>query len=113
MPDREITLAAFDHALAAHGDLSRKGKAMPYAALNGNMFAFVSPENILCFRLPPDLRAAFNAQFGGGPVEQHGRVMKDYVAAPAEILADHGALDHWFGHSVAFARGLKPKATRR
>ena len=107
---RDEVLALYDRLIAGHEGLSRKGKAMPYTSVNGNMFGFVDAEDRLCFRLSPADRPGFPDT---SDVLQYGRVMKDYVAVPDALLADEAALAAWFARSVDYARGLKPKPTKR
>ncbi len=114
MSDRfAATLEAFDRVVAGHDDITRKGKATPYTAMNGNMFAFVTADGALCVRLSDADREAFNAEHDGEPVLQYGRVMRGYVAVPDALAADEKALAELYGRAVDHARTLKPKPTRR
>ncbi|HEY6891470.1 MAG TPA: hypothetical protein VI300_26930 [Solirubrobacter sp.] len=45
--------------------------------------------------------------------EAHGRVMKEYVTVPEDLLADTAALAEHFAKSYAYAQQLKPKPTTR
>lgn len=86
---------------------------MPYASLNGNMFAFLSPEDDLCLRFDADDLAAFQSEFDAPPVLQHGRVMRGYGALADAVLADEALFARWFEKSVSCARALPPKPTKR
>lgn len=110
--DRVSVLAVYDRLIAANG-LTRKGKATAYTSMNGNMFSFVGPDGELCFRLSKDDIAAFGEGHSNAPVIRHNSVMKDYVAVSAALLRDEAELAGWFAKSVQFARGLKPKPTRK
>ena len=99
-------LEAFDRLLSAH-EFVRKGKKMPYAAVNGNMFAFVDGDDVFCIRLGKEDLADFNAEFGTGPVLQYGSVMRGYTAVPEALLADGAALSVWFSKTVTNARALE------
>ena len=41
-----------------------------------------------------------------------GRAMKEYVVAPAALLADDKALERRIGQALAFASALPPKAKK-
>ncbi len=106
-------LTRFTQVAEAHEGVSVKGKKMPYTAVNGNMFGFLSPEGALCLRFDEARRAALAEGFGTGPVMQYGAVMKGYVALPQGVARDAEALAAHFAESLAFARSLKPKPTKR
>lgn len=110
---REEKLAAYEGLIAGVADIERKGATMPYTSLNGNMFSFLSADGVLAFRFSKAARDSFLAAYPGSEVEQHGRVMKDYVAIPDSVLEDGDELRRMFETSVAEARTLKPKATTR
>jgi len=77
----------------------------------GNMFAGVWQETVM-LRLPEDERAAATAA-GGAPFEpMPGRVMKEYVALPAAMVADPDAAAAWVGKAAAYAASLPPKQKR-
>lgn len=94
-------------------DIDVKGKATPYCAINGNMFAFVEPDGSLCFRYSEDRKAEFNQQHGTADVVQYGAVMRGYVRMPDQIMSDEAALHEHFAQSLTYARSLKPKATKK
>lgn len=103
-------LTRFKTVAEAHDGIQVKGKKMPYTAINGNMFAFVSPEGELCLRFDEARRAALAARHDVGPVLQYGAVMRGYVAIPVAHDADLAPL---FAESLAFAQTLKPKPTKK
>jgi len=107
----EDMLARYRAIVAAQSALEVKGKAMPYTALNGNMFTFLDKTGQLAMRLPDDARAAHEAVHGGGPVMQYGAIMKDYVALPHDATDDDIAA--LFRDSLAYAETLKPKPTKK
>ncbi len=109
----EDRLAAYEDLVASTADVERKGKTTPYTSMNGNLFSFVTKAGALAFRLSKDDRAQFLERFPEAVVEQHGRLMKDYVEVPAAILQDEEALrDLWAG-VVTNAGTPRPKATTR
>jgi TfoX/Sxy family transcriptional regulator of competence genes len=107
-------LSAFDAMIAGVAGVERKGAAMPYASVNGNMFAMVSKADVIGLRLDKDDMVAFVAANGESPFEGTlGFVSADYVAIPKAMLADSRALKRWFKLSHAHAVTLKPKKTTR
>jgi len=106
-------LAAYERLIATQPGIERKGKKNPYTSLNGNMFSFLARDGTICLRLPVEQRETFVAQFNTPPVEQYGAVMKEYVAVPPALLANEAQLAECFATSVAYAKSLKPKPTKR
>ena len=107
-PEREVAL--YEALIATHPELEQKGKSSPY---NGNMFTILSAEGVLGMRLGAADREGFVATFGTGLYEAHGAVMKEYVAVPAELLAETEKLAPYLAKSYDYAKGLKPKPTTR
>ena len=106
-------LAAFDAMIAAVTGVERKGAAMPYTSISGNMYAMVSKAGVIGIRLGKDELAAFMAA-GGEPFEgTPGFINREYGGVPASMLSDTKALRTWFKASHAFASALKPKKTTR
>lgn len=110
---RDEKLAIYEALIASETSIERKGATMPYTSLNGNMFSFLSPGGELAFRLSKADREVFLARFPGATVVQHGRLMKDYIEVPGTIIEDPAALSALFQQSLAHARTLKPKATKK
>jgi len=110
-PEREIAL--YEALIATHPEVDRKGKSSPYTSINGNMFTILSADGVLGMRLGVADREAFMETFGTGLHEAHGTVMKEYVAVPAELLAETGKLALYLAKSYDYAKGLKPKPTTR
>lgn len=113
MNDQADTRTILETLAAPDPDLTVKGKKMPYLAVNGNMFAFVDAEDMLCLRYGEVDRARLAEDFAAGPVMQYNAVMRGYVAIPAETLGDADALADLFAQSVAFAKALRSKPTKR
>jgi hypothetical protein len=106
-------LAAFDTMIAGVKGVERKGATMPYASINGNMYAMVSKANVIGVRLSESDMAAFLLS-GGTPFEGiPGFVNKEYGAIPKAMLADTKMLQTWFRLSHAYASKLKPKPTKK
>jgi TfoX/Sxy family transcriptional regulator of competence genes len=86
---------------------------MPYTSMNGHMFSFLTPDGTLALRLSGVDRDAFVEKYRTQPVEQHGAVMKEYVAVPADLLERLEEVRPWFDRSCDYAGSLKPRATKR
>jgi TfoX/Sxy family transcriptional regulator of competence genes len=106
-------LALYEALVASEPGLERKGATTPYTSVNGNMFSFLSPEGAVALRLGKADREAFIATYATALHEAHGRVMKEYVTVPDDLLARTGELTEYFAKSYAYAQQLKPKATKR
>ena len=77
------TLHLYEALVATRPGLERKGRSMPYTSINGHMFSFLAPDGTLALRLPDADRDAFLERYETTLVEQHGHVLKEYVAVPA------------------------------
>jgi len=106
-------LADYDRLIAAAPGVERKGATLPYTSRNGHMFSFLAPDGTLALRLPPDERRAFMERHGAGLHVAHGRVMREYVSVPDELVADTEALRPWFLAAVSSVASRKPKTTTR
>ena len=110
-PGRAVQL--YEALVATHPDIERKGKPSPYPSVNGNMFTVLSADGTLGMRLAGADREAFIATYGTGLYRAHGTVMKEYVAVPAELLAQTAELAPYLAKSYNYAKSLKPKPTTR
>ena len=93
--------------------IERKGKTTPYTSLNGHMFTFLSKDGTMGLRLSENDRADFIQKFGSGLMEQHGRIMKEYVIVPNSLLADTEQLSDYLQKSLNYVSELKPKPTKK
>ncbi len=103
----------YEAVVAASPNVERKGAKNPYTSLNGHMFSFLDVTGAMALRLSNEDQAEFVARYGTAPVEQHGRIMKDYVAIPNDLLGDIEELGAWFERSHTYIGSLKPKPTKR
>ena len=103
----------FDSLIGKNPGIERKGKTMPYTSVNGHMFSFLSKEGTMGLRLSKDDREQFMLDFDAALMEQHGRVMKEYVAIPHDLLEDTDQLSGYLQKSLDYVSGLKPKATKK
>ena len=109
----EDVLRAYDLLVATHPELERRGATMPYTSVNGHMFSFLTPDGVLVMRLAAEDREEFLSRYDTQPVEQHGAVLKEYVAVPADLLDRQDELGPWFDRSCDYVRTLKPKRSTR
>jgi hypothetical protein len=106
-------LEQYERLLATLPAFERKGAALPYTSVNGNMFSILGADGVMGPRLGAADRAAFLAEHGARLYEAYGAVMKEYVAVPPPLLADTAGMTPWLAKSWAYAQGLKPKPTTR
>jgi TfoX/Sxy family transcriptional regulator of competence genes len=109
VPPRNV--AIFEQVIRRFPDAEpRRMFGCPCAFIQGNMFTGLHQESMI-FRLSPEDRSAFLALPGATPfVPVEGRPMREYVAAPPEMLAEPDELERWMGRARSFARSLPPKA---
>ncbi len=107
------SLELYETLIESTAGVVRKGTRMPYTARSGHMFSFLDAEGELALRLPADQATKFRATYDSGVVEQHGRVLKDYVAVPPSLLADTDSLQPWLEASYDWIGNLKPKPTKK
>ncbi len=106
------TLELYEQLVATNPGLERKGKTMPYTSLNGHIFSFLTKEGMLALRLPKDDRESFIKQYDTELCVQYGRVMKEYVVVPDELLERTDHLKEYFDISFEYIGSLKPKPTK-
>lgn len=109
----EAVLASYEALVTTRPGLERKGKTMPYTSANGHMFSFLTPDGVLALRLPAPDRDGFLAKYRTQLVEQHGAVLKEYVAVPSDLLDRLEELRPWFDRSFEYVSTLTPKKTPR
>jgi TfoX/Sxy family transcriptional regulator of competence genes len=83
----------------------------PAAFVNGNLFMSLFEESLV-LRLDDGPRGALLA---GGATQfepMKGRPMKEYVVAPAALVADRAALKKWADKAFAYGKSLPPKAKK-
>ena len=105
----ETVLASYEALVATRPGVERKGKTMPYTSVNGHMFSFLTADGILALRLPAPDRVGFLEKYGTQLVEQHGAVLKEYVAVPPDLLDRLEELRPWFDRSFEYVSSLNPK----
>lgn len=106
-------LALYDQLVTTNPNIERKGVTLPYTAINGNMFSFMSNTGALALRLPTEARAAFLAKYKTTLFEAHGSVMQEYVLVPDRLLKNTQALQPYLELSYTYAQTLKPKPQKK
>ena len=85
-----------------------------YTAINGNMYTMISKHGVVGIRLPEPERSEFlqthsTDLFRGDPAWP---TAKEFVAVPADLLADTRALKPYLELSLRYVRNLKPKSPK-
>jgi hypothetical protein len=106
-------VAWYEKVVATIPGLERKGAALPYTSVNGNMASILTKEGVLGLRLSPEDRSRFIAKYKAKLLEQYGIVLKEYVAVPRELLRNTKALKPWFAAGYAYVCALRPKPTTK
>jgi len=109
-PDR---LALYDKLIESNPRIVRKGKTTPYTSLNGHMFTFLSKEGAMGLRLSSEDREEFIRKYNSTLMEQYGRIMKEYVVVPDDLLNDTKTLAKYLQKSLDYISTLKPKPTKK
>ena len=116
MPPKDLfehRLKLYEKLLATIPKIERKGAAMPYTSVNGNMFTFLDKEGNLNLRLDEKNREDFLKKYKDAQSIQHGIVMKEYVAVPSKLLTSTKTLQRLLGLSFAYASALNPKKSKK
>lgn len=93
--------------------VERKGAAIPYTSLNGNMFSFLDKEGKMGLRLAEQEREKFMVQYKTKLFAAHGIIMKEYVTVPDTLLKDTMKMKKYFEMSYEYAKTLKAKPATR
>ena len=106
-------LELYNNLIAEFGKLERKGKTTPYTSFNGHMTSFLDKSGVMGLRLSTADIEAFVSKHNSKLMEQHGRVMKDFVLIPVALLVDKKSMLDYLEASYNHAASLKPKPTRK
>ncbi len=106
-------VALYDKLVATNPRVERQGASVPYTALNGHMFSYLSKEGKLELRLPEGEREAFLKKYKAKLCEAYGKVQPEYVEVPDALLAKTAELKKYFDASYAYVATMKPKATAK
>jgi TfoX/Sxy family transcriptional regulator of competence genes len=105
-------LEFYDNLIGNNPEIERKGKTTSYTSINGHMFSFLSKEGIMGLRLSKNDREDFTQKFKGNLMKQHGRIMKEYVEIPNDLLQNTEQLNKYLTKSLNYVSQLKPKPTK-
>jgi hypothetical protein len=86
---------------------------VPYTALNGHMFSYMSKEGRLALRLPRDQREVFLKKYNAKLCEAYGVVQSEYVEVPAPLRSSTRELKKFFDASYSYVASLKPRPNAR
>ncbi|MEP7266904.1 MAG: hypothetical protein ABI844_04695 [Saprospiraceae bacterium] len=111
IPIQKLNL--YDLLIGNNPNIERKGKTTPYTSINGHMFSFLSNEGVMGLRLSIKDREDFILNFKSNLMEQHGRIIIEYVEIPNDLLQNTGLLSEYLQKSLDYVTKLKPKATSR
>ncbi len=106
-------LGNYEKIIERHPSIERKGKTMPYTSINGHMSSFLSKEGKMGLRLSSKNLEDFIEQHQGKVMEQHGRIMKEYVEVPEKIIDQIEEMSQYFQKSIDYVSSLKPKTTKQ
>ena len=109
--DNAIVL--YDKLIESIPAIERKGKTTPYTSVNGHMFSFLAKDGKMGLRLSESERENFIEKYSSKLMEQHGRVMKEYVEVPDDLLEDTDSLLPLLKLSFDYVSSLKPKPTKK
>ena len=110
----EALVALFERSVPDQPDVARRKMfGYPAAFANGHLFASLF-EDQFALRLSAADAATFAARFGERPfAPMPGRVMRDYVTLPGELLGDDGERAQWLERALANALTLPAKTSKR
>jgi TfoX/Sxy family transcriptional regulator of competence genes len=105
----DALVQAFDHCLPSVAGVRRKAMfGYPCAFVNGHLFCGLHQDSLIV-RLPDARRNALVAKGASVFEPIPGRAMREYVVAPADIVADRENLRALLNEALAHASSLAPK----
>lgn len=106
-------LELYNKVIGSNPEIERKGKTTPYTSINGHMFSFLSKDGTMGLRLSKTDREDFVEVFNTSLMEQHGRIMKEYIEVPFKLLQDTEQLSEYLDKSLKYVSQLKAKTTKK
>ena len=106
-------LALYEKLVATNPSVERRGATVPYTAVNGHMFSYLSKDGKLALRLPEGEREAFLKKYKTRLCQAYGVVQPEYVEVPDALLASTRELKKFFDRSYEHVASLKPKPTTK
>jgi TfoX/Sxy family transcriptional regulator of competence genes len=101
----------FDKSVPSGSGVSRRKMfGYPAAFANGNLFIGLHQSDFI-MRLSEQDRVRFVAEFGERTFEpMKGRLMREYVRMPEELLGNARKRAAWIKRSLQYAEAISPKA---
>ena len=91
----------------------RKMFGYPCAFCNGHLFVGLHQENMV-LKLDDDDRDEFFKKYRSRPFEpMAGRIMREYVMLPQEVIASDKPMKEWLQRSLAYVKSLPPKIAKK
>ena len=115
-PKNEIPIARleqYNQLIKLHQDIERKGKTTPYTSVNGHMFSFLTNDGTMGLRLSENDRDTFIEKYQSCLMEQHGRVMKEFIVVPEVLFENLSEMAIYLKASFDYVSRLKPKPTKK
>ena len=107
----EALIQKFHHIMERFEGIERKKMfGYPCCFCKGNMFTGLHEENWV-LRLHEEDRKEIE-KLGAKPFEPMGRLMKEYVLIPQNILNEENALQEWMRRSLTFVSTLPCKVPK-
>jgi hypothetical protein len=103
------TVKIYDALVASFPDVVRKGKTTPYTSSNTYMFSFIGKDGNLALRLSLEEIESFIKKHDARLMTQHGKVLKDFICVPDNVINDMPLLKQYFKLSLDHTNSLKPK----
>lgn len=113
MIDYSEALLHYDKLISSDPTIERKGKTMPYTSINGHMFSFLSKQGEMGLRLSKEDLEVFIQEHKTKQMEQHDRVMKEFVLVPGQLLVDAELMSIYLKKSIVYTSSLKPKTIKK
>ena len=106
-------LKYYNSLIENNPSIERKGKTTPYTPIKGHMFSFLSKDGTMGLRLHETDRKTFIEKFCSELMQQHGRIMKEYVSIPQSLLKETNKLSKYLQLSFNYVSQLKPKPIKK
>ncbi len=94
-------------------NFERKGKSMPYTAVNGHMFSQLNKDGEIGIRLSKESQEKFMEEHQTTVFKSYGAVLKGYVLVPDNMLDDLELLSTYLDESYNYVKSLEPKTTKK
>jgi len=110
---REEKVAFYTKMVETNPKAELKGDTIPYTSLNGNMYSYLSKDDVIALRLSEDDRNEFLKKYKSQLMVAYGIIQKEYVVVPDSLLKKTDELKHYFNLSYKYASSLKVKPSKK